>query len=85
MTQDPIVQDYSRIYMQFIISPTFSDFLCPGSVSRIQVNLFDQLDVGEKRDEGHEKGVGHDFLVLVSGGVVAKSSPDQILFNLRKN
>ena len=61
---------------------TFGDFFRSGSVGGVQVDLLDEFNVGEERDEGHEKGVGDHGVVAAVGG--AQRRANQILLHLIK-
>ena len=47
------------VILKTTIVTNLGQFRGPGTVGGIEVDLFDQLHVGEKGDEGDEVGVGH--------------------------
>ena len=57
---------------------TFGNFNRPGSVGGVQIDLLDELNVGQERDEGHEVGEADGL-----GAAAGLGRGDQVHFHLK--
>ena len=59
---------------------TFGNFNRPGSVGGVQIDLLDELNIGQERDEGHEVGEADGL-----GAAAGLGRGDQVHFHLKSD